>query len=90
MIKLSGVLKEARRNDKVTLACGFWNRASQRRPRTEAQLKRVPSPSARPVTELSGDAGEPGSSATSPAGSLGSLDAECDYAAVLAEEPRRA
>lgn len=55
------VLKEARRNDRLALARGFWNRAAQRRPKTNARLKRVPAPrraEVLPVVELSGDARE--------------------------------
>lgn len=38
------VLKEARKNDKLTFARNFWNRSSQRRPTINARLKRIPVP----------------------------------------------
>jgi hypothetical protein len=57
------LLKEARRNDKVTLARGFWNRASQRRPKATPSPRRIPAPhrvEPAPVTELPGGAKAPG------------------------------
>jgi len=56
------LLKEARRNDKVTLARSFWNRASQRTSKPGPSPRRIPAPrrvEAAPVEELSGDAREP-------------------------------
>ena len=56
------LLREARRNDTVTLARGFWNRASQRGgdPRQRPRRTRAPrraDPAA--VAELPGDGREP-------------------------------
>lgn len=59
------LLREARRNDKVTLARGFWNRASQRggesRQPRQIRAPRRAEPAA--VAELPGDGREPRSPA---------------------------
>lgn len=38
------LLKEARRNDKLTLARGFWHRASQQAPKSPPSPRRIPVP----------------------------------------------
>jgi hypothetical protein len=56
------LLKEAQRNDKVVLARGFWNRASQRTPKSVPPPRRIPVPrrtEAAPVAELSEEAQKP-------------------------------
>jgi hypothetical protein len=60
------LLKEAQRNDKVTLARGFWNRASQRTSKLAPSPRRVPATrraEPAPVAELSGEAQKPRSPA---------------------------
>lgn len=60
------LLGEARRNDKVTLARGFWNRASQRGEESRQRPRRILAPRrAEPaaVAELPGDGREPRSPA---------------------------
>jgi hypothetical protein len=60
--QIKWVMKEARRNDTLVLARGFWNRASQRVPKATSSprgipvLRRADSVS---LAELSGDAQEP-------------------------------
>lgn len=60
------LLMEARRNDRVTLARGFWNRASQRTPKassTSRQILALRRAEPAPVAELSGETREPRSPA---------------------------
>ncbi len=56
------VLKEAKRNDKMALARGFWNRASQWTSKASPTPRRIPATrrtAPAPMAELPGDAQKP-------------------------------
>jgi hypothetical protein len=59
------LMAEARRNDRMALARGFWNRASKRSTTPITPPRRLPSRRAdtSPLTDLSGDARDPQSPA---------------------------
>lgn len=60
--QIDWALKEARRDDKLTLARSFWNRPSQRRPKPAPPIRRIPASRRAdtvPVAELSAGTQKP-------------------------------
>jgi hypothetical protein len=60
--QIDWALKEAQRDDRLTFARSFWNRASQRRPKSAPPIRRIPASHRAdtvPIAELSAAAQKP-------------------------------